>query len=162
MKHVNVALFVPHAGCPHRCSFCDQTAITGRGGLPSPAEVARSADIALQSGKVDPMSSEIAFFGGSFFIRPAPRGDRALAASGGGVCAPGAVFRASAFPPVPNAVDEETVAYLQRYHVKAVELGAQSMDEAVLLRNGRGHTPRGYPPCGGPAGERGAESWGSK
>ena len=29
MKHINVALFVVHKGCPHTCSFCNQRSITG-------------------------------------------------------------------------------------------------------------------------------------
>ena len=30
MKHINVALFVPDEGCPHRCSFCNQKTISGK------------------------------------------------------------------------------------------------------------------------------------
>ena len=29
LRHANVALFVPHNGCPHQCSFCNQRSITG-------------------------------------------------------------------------------------------------------------------------------------
>ena len=70
MKHVNVALFVPHAGCPHRCSFCDQRTITGKQRLPTSEDVKAAAETALRSGRVDPTSSEIAFFGGSFTALP--------------------------------------------------------------------------------------------
>lgn len=42
----------------------------------------------------------------------------------------------------PDAVDSGVLALLKRYGVTAVELGAQSMDDRVLARNGRGHTAR--------------------
>ena len=40
MKHANVSVFVPHAGCPHQCSFCDQRAISGAQAAPDGAAVA--------------------------------------------------------------------------------------------------------------------------
>ena len=27
MKHANISIFVPHIGCPHMCSFCNQHTI---------------------------------------------------------------------------------------------------------------------------------------
>ena len=30
MKHANISLFVPHAGCPNQCSFCNQKTISGK------------------------------------------------------------------------------------------------------------------------------------
>ena len=35
----NVAIFVPHVGCPQQCSFCDQRAITGGAQVPTPQQV---------------------------------------------------------------------------------------------------------------------------
>jgi len=40
----------------------------------------------------------------------------------------------------PDAVDGEILDLLARYHVRSVELGAQSSDDGVLAKNGRGHT----------------------
>ena len=40
----------------------------------------------------------------------------------------------------PDAIDGERLTLLKRYGVTAIELGAQSMDDAVLLLNRRGHT----------------------
>ena len=40
MKHANVSVFVPHAGCQHQCSFCDQRAISGAQAAPDGAAVA--------------------------------------------------------------------------------------------------------------------------
>lgn len=40
----------------------------------------------------------------------------------------------------PDCVDDEVLDILQAYHVTAIELGAQSMCDSVLLLNERGHT----------------------
>jgi HPt (histidine-containing phosphotransfer) domain-containing protein len=40
----------------------------------------------------------------------------------------------------PDKIDEEIIEILKSYGVTAVELGAQSMDDEVLLLNRRGHT----------------------
>lgn len=40
----------------------------------------------------------------------------------------------------PDCIDDEILDLLKAYHVTTVELGAQSMDDAVLLANDRGHT----------------------
>lgn len=139
MKHVNVALFVPHAGCPHQCSFCDQRAITGQEAFPTPDAVSAAAETALQSGRVDPASSEIAFFGGSFTALPrdktAPLLERAALYVRRGL------FHGIRLSTRPDVMNGETAAMLKEYGVTAVELGAQSMDHNVLSRNGRGHTP---------------------
>lgn len=40
----------------------------------------------------------------------------------------------------PDAIDDETLSLLKAYQTTAVELGAQSMSDAVLAANDRGHT----------------------
>lgn len=64
MKHINVALFVPDAGCPHRCSFCNQKTISGKITPLRPEEIDHAVKIALKT--VSCNEGEIAFFGGSF------------------------------------------------------------------------------------------------
>ena len=64
MKHINVAIFVPHCGCPNQCTFCNQRAISGTTTPTTAEDVIKAVEIALE--KADKNSSEIAFFGGSF------------------------------------------------------------------------------------------------
>ena len=43
MKHINVSVFVPHAGCPHQCSFCNQRSISGAKSQPTAQDVRDAA-----------------------------------------------------------------------------------------------------------------------
>ena len=138
MKHANIALFVPHVGCPHRCSFCDQRRITGQEKLPRREDVIQAVETALCSGKCDPKETEIAFFGGSFTAMGPSYQEELLSAAfhfvqNGEVSG----IRISTRP---DAIDETTLQRLKQYGVSAIELGAQSMDDNVLEKNRRGHT----------------------
>ena len=67
MKHANVAFFIPHIGCPNKCSFCDQNTISGKQNIPSVNEIKETVKNALNTlPKNVLIDSEIAFFGGSF------------------------------------------------------------------------------------------------
>ena len=138
MKHANVAIFVPHAGCPYACSFCDQRRISGQARIPTPETMRKTAEQALRDLGTRAKDSELAFFGGSF-----------TAMNRGVMC--GLLEAARDYvgegklsgirvSTRPDAVDEEVLGLLKAYGVTAVELGAQSMDDDVLKKNGRGHT----------------------
>ena len=82
------------------------------------------------------LQTEIAFFGGSFTAiergymlslleAAAPYIDR---------------FYGIRVSTRPDAVNREVLGILKHYHVTAVELGAQSMDNSVLELNKRGHS----------------------
>ena len=63
-QHKTLAFFIPHRGCPHQCSFCDQRTISGTVQAPTPEEVTQTCQAMLErSGSLE--SAEIAFFGGS-------------------------------------------------------------------------------------------------
>lgn len=135
----NVAVFVPHVGCPNQCSFCDQRAITGGAQAPTPQQVwdtARSAAVHLGDRVKE---TEIAFFGGSFTAIPREQMVSLLAPAKEAVERFG--FRGLRCSTRPDAVDREVLSLLKAYHMAAVELGAQSMDSQVLELNHRGHTP---------------------
>ena len=137
-KHGTVALFVPHAGCSHRCSFCDQQVIAGTGECLTPDKVEAACLQAESRITLPGRQAELAFFGGSFTALPKKEMcallDAALPFVRRGV------FRGIRLSTRPDCVDEGILAALAGRSVTAVELGAQSMDDAVLVQNGRGHT----------------------
>lgn len=139
-KHANISLFVPHLGCPRQCSFCNQNAITGTGREPPPAPedvwaAARRGAETLGSRR---SQAEIAFFGGSFTAIDREYMLALLTAARAAVERYG--FRGVRCSTRPDAVDPEILRILKAHRVTAVELGAQSMDDGVLLANRRGHT----------------------
>lgn len=139
-KHANIAIFVPHLGCPRQCSFCEQRTITGRGQdkPPSPEDVLAAAEIAAKSLGDGCGGAEIAFFGGSFTAIDRGYMLSLLEAAKGAVDRYG--FKGVRCSTRPDAVDEEVLDILKAHRVTAVELGAQSMDDGVLAANRRGHT----------------------
>ena len=67
MSHSNIAIFIPHKGCPHACSFCDQKSISGEQKQVTPLDVRRELTEAFRR-PLDGKNTEIAFFGGSFTL----------------------------------------------------------------------------------------------
>ena len=126
-------IFVPHAGCPHDCVFCNQKRISGSL-YPASAESVRSALAALPEG----VGCELAFYGGSF-TAIAPAQQEELLAAAQPFREKGTVesIRVSTRP---DAVKEGSLERLRRFGVETVELGAQSMSDSVLRAAGRGHT----------------------
>ena len=137
MKKGNISIFVPHLGCPCQCSFCNQKTITGQANQPTPQDVDKAVKTALKSKGFD---YEIAFFGGSFtaidreymisLLKAANKYIKSNEVKG---------IRISTRP---DCIDEEILDLLKEYGVTSIELGAQSMDDEVLLANRRGHTAK--------------------
>lgn len=140
MKHANVALFVPHNGCPHQCSFCSQRTITGKQSQPSPEDVVKAAEIAEKSLGDKTRNSEIAFFGGSFTAINRNYMVSLLEAASPYIKS--GRFAGIRISTRPDYIDEEILSLLKEYGVTTIELGAQSMDDRVLMLNGRGHTAK--------------------
>ncbi len=65
-RRTNISIFIPHAGCRHKCSFCDQKTISGSSKAPEAAEVFELLRTQAPHLEERGMSAEIAFFGGSF------------------------------------------------------------------------------------------------
>ncbi|MBO5575139.1 MAG: radical SAM protein [Ruminococcus sp.] len=137
MKHSNVAIFVPHVGCPHKCAFCDQHKITGSSLLPHKKEVDNACDTAIRYG-TDPNHSEIAFFGGSFTAIPHDYMLELLDAAYEYVN--NGLFKGIRISTRPDYIDDQTLELLKSRGVTSIELGAQSLCDDVLEANERGHT----------------------
>ncbi|MCD7804722.1 MAG: radical SAM protein [Oscillospiraceae bacterium] len=137
-KHANLSIFVPHIGCPHKCSFCNQNTITGQTFIPHAKNVVETCEKALSDG-VDITNTEIAFFGGSFTAIPRSYMLELLEPAKRYV---DMGFRGIRLSTRPDAIDEEILSILGSYGVTTIELGAQSMFDDVLELNERGHTAK--------------------
>lgn len=137
MKHSNISVFVPHIGCPNKCSFCDQHTISGARHAPTADEVREVCRRALDEVK-SPENTEIAFFGGSFTAIPMKYMMELLSAASDFVGE--GKFRGIRISTRPDCISEGILQILDDYGVTAVELGAQSMCDHVLTANERGHS----------------------
>lgn len=136
MRHANLSIFVPHAGCPHQCSFCSQGRISGTALPPDGPEVAALCAKCAEY-LSEKMDAEIAFFGGSFTALDKGYMEELLKAAFPFV--ENGSFRGIRISTRPDYIDEDVLSLLAHYGVTAIELGAQSMDNAVLQKNERGH-----------------------
>ena len=130
-------VFVPHLGCPHACVFCNQRRITGQL-RPADAETVRKI---IQDAAALPQTGakrQLAFYGGSFTAIDEAQQEELLQA------AHEALERGEIdsirLSTRPDAIDGTVLERLRRYGVETIELGAQSLDDEVLRRSGRGHT----------------------
>ena len=155
MKQTNISVFVPHNGCPHRCTFCDQRSISGAQKPPSPEETATMLESQIPVLRKHETRAEIAFFGGSFtgiergymislletahrFVQDYPD-----------------VYNGIRCSTRPDFIDDGILDILSEYGMTAVELGAQSMNAEVLRLNERGHTPEDVEKAAGMIKKRG-------
>lgn len=140
MKRTNISIFIPHIGCPHRCSFCDQKSISGAAHAPTPDEVTELLDGQAQHLSDRGMTAEIAFFGGSFTAIPRDYMVSLLERARAAVERFPGVYSGIRCSTRPDCINEEITGLLKEYGMTAVELGAQSMCDEVLEANERGHS----------------------
>jgi histone acetyltransferase (RNA polymerase elongator complex component) len=133
-----IPIFVPHAGCPHRCVFCNQSSITGAHSVPTRKEVRRQIETFLGYRRNQRRPVQIAFFGGNFLGIQSQAINRLLSEATAYVTA----GRADSirFSTRPDTVDRQQLALIQDFPVASIELGAQSMNNRVLQQSNRGHT----------------------
>lgn len=135
MKKGNISIFVPHLGCPCACSFCNQKTITGHQDIPTAQTVRQAVETALKRKNYE---YEIAFFGGSFTAIEREYMTELLESAYEYV--KNGRVKGIRISTRPDCIDEEILCLLKKYGVTSIELGAQSMDDEVLLANRRGHT----------------------
>ncbi len=123
------------------CSFCNQRSISGSGKDITAADVHEAAQTAIASlSQSEAAGGEIAFFGGSFTMVEREYMLSLLEAAYEYV--EKGIFKGIRISTRPDGITDEICRILKKYGVTAVELGAQSLDDRVLLLNERGHTAR--------------------
>lgn len=134
-----IPIFLPHAGCPHRCVFCNQSSITG---ITPKAfgsqQLRRRVREFLAAGSPRRYPRQIAFYGGNFLGLKITKIQSLLEAA--------AEFVAQKqvdgirFSTRPDTIDNARLDLVANYPVSDIELGVQSMDNRVLTLAQRGHS----------------------
>jgi len=133
-----IPIFIPHMGCPHRCIFCNQRAITGKTAqTPSPEQIQEEVNRFLKYGKDRPSTTQISFFGGSFL--GLEKGTILSLLEAAMPFVRRKDVDSIRFSTRPDTISQESLSLLDRFPVSTVELGVQSMNDRILDAAGRGH-----------------------
>ena len=138
VKHYSIPVFVPHEGCPNTCLFCNQRKISGKSTFS--LNTVRDEIQGCLSTLPEDGDIQIAFFGGSFTAID-PSLMLSLLRISDEYVESGRV-KSVRLSTRPDALSEEIFDILSQHHVEDIELGIQSLDDEVLLKNARGHTAR--------------------
>lgn len=135
-KHCNIPIFIPQLACPHQCVFCNQEKISATFSIPKPNEIAAIIDTYLET---IPNNTEIniAFFGGSF--TGIPRIEMIAYLEAAYVYVKEGKVQGIRLSTKPDYITDDILDILEKYGVTSIELGAQSTNNKVLLKSGRGH-----------------------
>ncbi len=130
-----IPIFLPHGGCPERCTFCDQRVSGGE--LVKYEDLIENIEKHLKSTK--DQTIEVAFYGGTFtalrkeiqiqyleLIKPYIKLNR---------------INSIRISTRPDAIDRQWINELKlKYNVKTIELGVQSFNESILKVLGRSYS----------------------
>ncbi|MBW2199082.1 MAG: ribonuclease III, partial [Deltaproteobacteria bacterium] len=134
-----IPIFLPHAGCPHQCIFCNQTAITGvKQSIVSSETVDLLIDEFLEYKRPYRRPAQVAFYGGNFLGLKKDAIRRLLDHTMRSVT--NGRIDSIRFSTRPETIDQEHLEIISDYPVSTVEIGVQSMDDRVLAMAKRGHT----------------------
>lgn len=129
-------IFIPHAGCPHQCVFCNQRTISGQKTAALPGA---KAQIQCWLQWLRPSKdNEAAFYGGSFTGLDMALQKQLLALSD--ELLEQGIIGSVRLSTRPDYINTEVLSLLKEHGVELVELGVQSLDDAVLEKAERGHT----------------------
>ena len=137
MKYYNIPIFLPELACPFRCVYCNQFSITGKQQLPDIQYVKNTIEQYLASFTETDRFVEVAFFGGNFTGLPEKMQDDFLK-----IVHPyleKGVIQGIRCSTRPDYIDENRVKTLKNLGMRNIELGAQSTNDIVLQKCGRGH-----------------------
>lgn len=131
-----IPIFIPHAGCPHQCVFCNQRAISGTKNSGT-GYAEKQIEEYLQWVSPSP-ANEAAFYGGTFTALPRSLQEELLALTDKLI--EQKIIGAVRMSTRPDYIFEEELEFLKKHNVKLIELGVQSLDNDVLNISERGHS----------------------
>jgi len=137
-RHYTIPIFIPMEACPFQCVFCDQKKISGKSRVSPAEDITSILHLHLSTIPENNTEVEVGFFGGTF---TGLSSEKQIA------------YLESVLPFVengkvsgirlstrPDFISTDILALLKKYPVTMIELGAQSMDDEVLKKSGRGHS----------------------
>lgn len=138
IKHFTIPIFIPELACPFQCVFCDQRKISGSIEVPDLEDVDEIIQKYLSTLPIEKAEIEIGFFGGNF--TGIPESEQRAFLDLAQKYVDSERVHSIRLSTRPDYISENILSLLNEYSVKTIELGAQSMDEGVLIKSGRGHT----------------------
>lgn len=131
-----IPIFLPHAACPNLCLFCNQRALHPEENFLDFSRMKKEITRWLNFERASRRPVELAFYGGNFLGLSEKNVRECLLFLEKEI--PEARIR---FSTRPDSVSEESLRpFTEKKNRPVVELGVQSLDDAVLLENLRGHT----------------------
>jgi histone acetyltransferase (RNA polymerase elongator complex component) len=136
-------IFIPHQGCPFRCVYCNQHAVTsssleGASPVHLVPHVRQCLAQLVEDARRSGIPGEIAFFGGTFTALPMETMGELLDEAIRWVRA--GVFTGIRFSTRPDGINAGIARFLRAYPVQTVELGVQSLSDEVLALSRRGYS----------------------
>jgi histone acetyltransferase (RNA polymerase elongator complex component) len=138
LKHYTIPIFLPELACPFRCVYCNQFSISGKVEMTTPEMMRKTVNEHLITFKNENREVEIGFFGGNFTGIDIEIQKKYLDIAQSFVNA--GQVNSIRLSTRPDYIDEKKLTFLKNYSVKTIELGAQSLNDDVLAKSGRGHS----------------------
>ena len=136
IKHSNIPIFLPEQACPHQCVFCNQVKISGTLSVPDPQDVQGIVETHLST-MYEKRIVDIAFFGGSFTGISIDLQEKYLKEAFNFI--QNGLVAGIRVSTRPDYITKEKLDLLKKYGVTTIEIGAQSTNNEVLNKSGRGH-----------------------
>jgi histone acetyltransferase (RNA polymerase elongator complex component) len=141
-KRFIIPIFISHAGCRHRCIYCDQGLIAHPvAAIPSPEQIAEEIERYLKLGarkRKNCQTVQAAFYGGSFTALP-HEAQRRLLSSVAPFFKEGKIHSLR-ISTRPDECAPGSLAILKQHEVTTIELGVHSLNDEVLRVSERGYT----------------------
>jgi len=135
-KNYIIPIFVPELACPFQCLYCNQEKISGQHGQVNDQEIVDIVEKHLNT-IPENASVELAFFGGNFTGIPFETQKHFLQ-----IVFPwiqNSRIKSIRCSTRPDYINEKVIHLFKKYGGKTIELGAQSLDDAILEKTKRGH-----------------------
>lgn len=131
-----IPIFLPHAGCRTRCTFCNEFSATGIIEKPDSEKVIAEVN-RYRNYFRDKENVEMAFYGGTFTGLPLEQMAFYLEIAKGFYNS--GLIKGIRFSTAPDEITVEKMELIADYPVKLIELGVQSFNEDVLKLARRSH-----------------------